>query len=62
MTVSIVSKSEISKSSSFAGGKAAGVFSILLGGAFLLLIGFSHIDAVHDAAHDARHANGFPCH
>ncbi|WP_298720307.1 CbtB domain-containing protein [uncultured Ferrovibrio sp.] len=24
--------------------------------------GFSPIAAVHNAAHDARHSNGFPCH
>jgi cobalt transporter subunit CbtB len=25
-------------------------------------VGFSHIDVVHNAAHDTRHANAFPCH
>ena len=25
-------------------------------------VGFSHIDAVHNAAHDVRHSNAFPCH
>jgi cobalt transporter subunit CbtB len=25
-------------------------------------VGFSHIDAVHNAAHDMRHSNAFPCH
>ncbi len=25
-------------------------------------VGFSAIDAVHNAAHDTRHATGFPCH
>lgn len=25
-------------------------------------VGFSHIEAVHNAAHDTRHANAFPCH
>lgn len=25
-------------------------------------VGFSHIDAVHNAAHDYRHSMGFPCH
>ncbi|KAB0265407.1 CbtB domain-containing protein [Microvirga brassicacearum] len=24
--------------------------------------GFSHISAVHNAAHDARHSLAFPCH
>ena len=32
-------------------------------GVFLLWgVGFSHIDVVHNAAHDTRHSNGFPCH
>ncbi|EHK52352.1 CbtB domain-containing protein [Allomesorhizobium alhagi] len=26
------------------------------------LVGFSHIDVLHNAAHDSRHANAFPCH
>ena len=26
------------------------------------MVGFSHIGAVHNAAHDVRHANAFPCH
>jgi cobalt transporter subunit CbtB len=25
-------------------------------------VGFSHIAAVHNAAHDYRHSMGFPCH
>lgn len=25
-------------------------------------VGFSHLDVVHNAAHDTRHANAFPCH
>jgi len=32
-------------------------------GLFILgVVGFSHIDAVHNAAHDVRHSNAFPCH
>lgn len=32
-------------------------------GLFIIgLVGFSHIEAVHNAAHDTRHANAFPCH
>ena len=26
------------------------------------MVGFSHIDAVHNAAHDVRHSSAFPCH
>jgi cobalt transporter subunit CbtB len=25
-------------------------------------VGFSHVDAIHNAAHDVRHSNAFPCH
>jgi cobalt transporter subunit CbtB len=32
-------------------------------GAFLLFgVGFSRIEALHNAAHDTRHAAAFPCH
>jgi cobalt transporter subunit CbtB len=32
-------------------------------GMFLLFgVGFSHIEALHNAAHDTRHAAAFPCH
>jgi cobalt transporter subunit CbtB len=33
-----------------------------LGLVLLLGVGFVQIEAVHNAAHDTRHANGFPCH
>ncbi|MDA9437431.1 CbtB domain-containing protein [Bradyrhizobium sp. CCBAU 51627] len=26
------------------------------------MVGFSNIDVVHNAAHDVRHSNAFPCH
>lgn len=32
-------------------------------GLFMLWgVGFSHIDAIHNAAHDVRHSISFPCH
>jgi cobalt transporter subunit CbtB len=37
--------------------------SAALFGAFLIWgVGFSHIGALHNAAHDTRHSIGFPCH
>ncbi len=42
--------------------KAASLVAILLGSACIFLIGFSHIDVVHNAAHDTRHSSAFPCH
>ncbi len=28
----------------------------------LYMVGFSHSNTIHDAAHDARHSATFPCH
>lgn len=38
------------------------LLAFFLGSVLILGTGFSHIGAVHNAAHDARHAAGFPCH
>lgn len=35
---------------------------LLLGSSLLFFTGFSHLNAVHNAAHDARHSAAFPCH
>ena len=37
------------------------LMAILLGVLVVGTVGFSHPGALHDAAHDVRHANGFPC-
>jgi cobalt transporter subunit CbtB len=34
----------------------------LLGLFVVGFVGFSHFDAVHNAAHDYRHSMSFPCH
>lgn len=34
----------------------------LLGLSLLFVAGFANATAVHDAAHDQRHAIAFPCH
>jgi cobalt transporter subunit CbtB len=36
--------------------------AMALGLFIVFMVGFSHIDAVHNATHDARHSNAFPCH
>jgi cobalt transporter subunit CbtB len=36
--------------------------AIVLGVFILLGVGFAQPDALHNAAHDARHAFAFPCH
>ena len=38
------------------------VMAMLLGAFIVGGVGFSHIEAVHNAAHDYRHSMGFPCH
>lgn len=34
----------------------------MLGLLIIGVVGFSHIEVLHNAVHDTRHANGFPCH
>ncbi len=34
----------------------------ILGLCLVYFAGFSHIEAVHNAAHDTRHSAAFPCH
>jgi cobalt transporter subunit CbtB len=36
--------------------------SVLMGLSLVYFAGFSHLDLVHNAAHDTRHSSGFPCH
>jgi cobalt transporter subunit CbtB len=38
------------------------VLAMALGLFIVGVVGLSHISAVHNAAHDVRHANAFPCH
>ena len=38
------------------------VGAFLLGGIILYGAGFVNTAAVHNAAHDTRHSQGFPCH
>jgi len=38
------------------------VFSALFGVAMITVVGHLQAATLHDAAHDVRHATGFPCH
>jgi cobalt transporter subunit CbtB len=40
----------------------AAAFTALLGIVLIWGVGFSPMEAVHNAAHDVRHSSGFPCH
>ena len=37
------------------------LFVALLGTGMLFLVGMAQSQTLHDAAHDVRHATGFPC-
>ncbi|WP_437880596.1 CbtB domain-containing protein [Pseudomonas sp. LRF_L74] len=41
---------------------AAASLSVVFGAALIFFAGFSHVEAVHNAAHDTRHSSAFPCH
>jgi cobalt transporter subunit CbtB len=38
------------------------LFMVVLGATVLFAAGHAQSAALHDAAHDVRHATGFPCH
>lgn len=50
------------KLSARAAALAAAMILVVFGGVFVYGIGFAGADVLHNAAHDARHANNFPCH
>jgi cobalt transporter subunit CbtB len=41
---------------------AQSMLAMVLGLFIVGVVGFSNIDVVHNATHDARHSNAFPCH
>ncbi|UEM08754.1 CbtB-domain containing protein [Bradyrhizobium barranii subsp. barranii] len=45
-----------------AGRLSQALMAMVLGLFIVGVVGFSHIDIVHNAAHDVRHSNAFPCH
>lgn len=40
----------------------AGIFAMVLGAIVIGIVGFASPQAIHNAAHDVRHANIAPCH
>lgn len=44
------------------GAVASALLAFVLGAFLVLGTGFAHSDAIHNAAHDSRHAFAFPCH
>ena len=41
---------------------AQSLMAMTLGLFIVGVVGFSHVDVIHNAAHDVRHCNAFPCH
>jgi cobalt transporter subunit CbtB len=44
------------------GGLAAFAVALVIGFGIIGVAGHVQADTLHDAAHDVRHATGFPCH
>jgi cobalt transporter subunit CbtB len=40
----------------------AGLVCLLIGASAIFMVGLSDMSVAHNAAHDTRHAIGFPCH
>ncbi|RVC79859.1 cobalt transporter subunit CbtB [Mesorhizobium sp. M4A.F.Ca.ET.022.05.2.1] len=57
-TVSVSLGTSVSSQSRFMQLAMAALLGIFVVG----FVGFSHLDAVHNAAHDYRHSMAFPCH
>lgn len=51
-----------SRQSARAAALSAAMIVALFGGVFVYGIGFAGAEILHNAAHDVRHANNFPCH
>ena len=41
---------------------AQALMAMMLGVFLVGTAGFSHMEVLHNAAHDTRHSNAFPCH
>ncbi|CUX28049.1 conserved hypothetical protein [Agrobacterium tomkonis CFBP 6623] len=62
VTMSIQQNTANAAVSAKTGSFAQSLTAIVLGLFVVGFVGFSHVEAVHNAAHDTRHANAFPCH
>ncbi len=40
----------------------AALVALVLGLGLVFVTGFSHLEVIHNAAHDVRHSLSFPCH
>ena len=57
-TASLASGASVGRQSRLLQLALAGLLGVFIVG----FVGFSHLDVVHNAAHDYRHSMAFPCH
>ncbi|ODA68269.1 putative cobalt transporter subunit (CbtB) [Methyloligella halotolerans] len=57
-----IAHSVTTSSADRAGVLTAAMVALALGMSLVFTTGFAHPSALHNAAHDTRHALGFPCH
>lgn len=62
MNASVSKKTEISGLDAPAQRRIVAVMGAIFGLFLIFGVGFAHSDALHNAAHDARHSFAFPCH
>ena len=61
-TVSTVHRAQGLAAAGWRAALAPTLAAVFLGLALVAAAGFAGPEALHEAAHDARHALGFPCH
>jgi cobalt transporter subunit CbtB len=61
-TISTTGSNTTSSTTTLTQRLTAAVCASILGACLVYFAGFSHIEAVHNAAHDTRHSAAFPCH
>ena len=58
----MTSTTAVSAAKTLSGTRLQSAFAVMFGLFMVGMVGFSNIDVVHNAAHDVRHSNAFPCH
>ncbi len=62
MTGAVATEDSVAAPNALANRLAAAACAALFGVFLLWGVGFSQLEAFHNAAHDTRHSNAFPCH
>lgn len=62
MKATTIALSADNQAASSRSGLMAAMFAMVIGVGIIAVTGHVQAAALHDAAHDVRHATGFPCH